>query len=218
MAKWLKQSTAASIMVGPFLSASNGITSKESFTSGSVVVYKNGASGGGAINPTIAHIASGFYKLDLVSGSVDTLGRLKFTFSNSASHLPVWEDFMVMPANTYDTLVSATDRLDSELAASGIGASTISACAFYVDAIADGLANRIADHIVRRAYTDARQSSYGSASSFRSLLGAMAFLINKVDTSGSALEIFHEDDATLAGTKSITSSSTASPITTLDTD
>lgn len=217
MTKLLKQSTAASVVVGPFLDYTDAVTSEESFTSLSGVMYKE-AGASTSVNPSASHTASGMYHLDLVSGCSDTLGLFKLHFANSASHLPVWEDYIVVPANTYDSLVGGTDRIDAELAASGIVASTFDAGAIDAAAIAVDFANKVADHIIRRAASAVEASSDGDAIGFRSLLGAIAKNTNLLDASGSALEIFRTDDATLLGTQTITSSSSASPIVTIDTD
>ncbi|MCC6695017.1 MAG: hypothetical protein IT365_05235, partial [Candidatus Hydrogenedentes bacterium] len=79
-------------------------------------------------------------------------------------------------------------------------------------------ANKIADHVLRRGYAAARASSDGDAVAFRSLLGAIAKLVNKVDASGgSNLLIKHEDDSSTFGTQAMTGDAGADPIVTLDT-
>lgn len=227
MPGWLKQSTAASLVFGPFLSTSDGYTSKESFTALSGIMFKNSAST--VITGVAAsHTASGMYQVDLASGSTDTLGRLKFHIANSASHLPLWDDYIVIVANTYDSLVSGTDRLAASLGASGIAASTfggsainaaaIAASAIGQEAVSIAAARKIGDVTLRREWGEAASSTNGDTLTFRSLLGAAAKLVNKIAESGGTLTIYKADDTTSLGTQAVTTSSTASPITALDTN
>ncbi len=218
MSNWLKQNTAASLVVGPFVVETDGYTSSESLTALSGTMFKQNAAST-AINPTVTHTASGYYNLPIASGSADTLGHLRFSFSNSASHLPVWEDFTVVPANTYDSLVGGTDRIDAELAGSGIAASTFGASAVDGVAISATGANKIADHLYRREWGDAASSvdGDGTSASFRTLLGAVAKQVNKLDITSGSLQIYEADDSTILGVQGVTACAAASPIVTLDT-
>lgn len=81
--------------------------------------------------------------------------------------------------------------------------------------------NMIADHVLRRQYTNARQSSFGDTVLFRSLLGAVGKLVNRWAISGSTLTVYQEDDSTSTapgGTQTITGTAGADPITQIDTD
>lgn len=77
--------------------------------------------------------------------------------------------------------------------------------------------NAIADHILRRAAAAARASGDGDAVTFRSLLGSVSKLTNKVGIVGTDLLIREEDDATTFGTQAATTDAAAEPITDLDT-
>ena len=107
-------------------------------------------------------------------------------------------------AKTDQLTFTIANKVDSSLQAAGDFAATI--------------ANKIADHTLRRTYANARASSDGDAVSFRSLLGAIAKLVNKWSISGTTLTITHEDDTTSAGTQTLTGTAGADPITTIDTD
>lgn len=78
--------------------------------------------------------------------------------------------------------------------------------------------NQIADHIIRRTFANAYASSDGDAASFRSLLGAMAKLVNRVTASGSTLTVYRDDDTTSLGTQTLTTNASAEPITSVDTN
>lgn len=80
-----------------------------------------------------------------------------------------------------------------------------------------GWFNRVADYVIRRSFQNACDSSDGDTKGFRSLLGAIAKLVNKVAPSGSNIEIFEDDDTTVLGTQTPTTDAGADPITALDT-
>lgn len=75
----------------------------------------------------------------------------------------------------------------------------------------------IADHVLRRSWASAAASADGDALSFRSLLGAVAKLVNKVGITTSTLTVYQSDDATALGTQAVTTDATADPITAVDT-
>ncbi len=75
----------------------------------------------------------------------------------------------------------------------------------------------IADHIIRRTFQNACDSGDGDAKTGRSLLGAIAKLVNKIEVSGSTLTAYEDDDTTSLFTQSITTNPSADPITALDT-
>lgn len=59
---------------------------------------------------TLSHEENGFYEVTLDATDTGTLGLLRLAVFESGA-LPVWEDFMVVTANVYDSLFS-TDVLD----------------------------------------------------------------------------------------------------------
>lgn len=83
--------------------------------------------------------------------------------------------------------------------------------------IASAAAAKIADVVLRRSWASASASSDGDTLGFRSLLGAVAKLVNKVAVSGSTLTVYKEDDATALGTQTVTADAAAEPIVSVDT-
>ncbi len=71
----------------------------------------------------------------------------------------------------------------------------------------------IADHTLRRSWASAAISANGDALSFRSLLGAVAKLVNRVGISGATLTVYQDDDTTALGEQTVTSDAAAEPIT-----
>lgn len=104
------------------------------------------------------------------------------------------------------------------------GSGAITAASIATDAIgsaeiAAAAANKIADHVWRRTYANARASSDGDAVALRSGLGMMGRMINKWSISGTTLTIYQEDDTTSTapgGTMTLTATAGADPITAMD--
>jgi hypothetical protein len=111
MATWLKQSTAVTIRLGPALDRSDGVT-EETALSPTVEVSKNhGAFAARNSATAITHDSNGWYAVELNTTDTGTLGPLIAKFDSAADHLPVWREFLVVPANTYDALVGGTEWL-----------------------------------------------------------------------------------------------------------
>lgn len=76
----------------------------------------------------------------------------------------------------------------------------------------------IADHVIRRTFQNACDSADGDAKAGRSLLGAIAKLVNKVTSLAGTLTVYEDDDTTSLYTQTVTTNASADPITALDTD
>jgi len=77
--------------------------------------------------------------------------------------------------------------------------------------------NLVADHVIRRSFQGACDSSDGDTKTGRSLLGAIAKLVNKIASSGGTLTVYEDDDTTALFTQAVTTSAGADPISELDT-
>lgn len=75
----------------------------------------------------------------------------------------------------------------------------------------------IADHTLRRSWASAAVSADGDTLSFRSLLGAVAKLVNRVGITGATLSVYQDDDTTVLGTQAVTSDAAADPVTEVNT-
>lgn len=105
MAQWLRQSTTTFVRLGPFLDEDDGKTVEGSLTitqpdvrlskNGGAFAQKNAAQ-------TLTHDENGYYGLTLDATDTGTLGRLKVHVHESGA-LPVWHEFMVVPANVWDS-------------------------------------------------------------------------------------------------------------------
>ncbi len=114
----LKQSTAVTLLIGPFLDDGDGKTAETGLTisQADVRLSKNGgdmAQKGDATSCT--HDELGYYTCPLSTTDTGTLGILKIMV-HEAGALPVWHEYTVVPAAVYDSLVLGTDYLPVDVA------------------------------------------------------------------------------------------------------
>jgi hypothetical protein len=110
----LKQSTAVDIALGPFVDSTDGVTAETALTlsQADIRLKKNAAAWAQKNDTTSAtHEENGWYEVNLNSTDTNTLGVLVVAVNESGA-LPVWEKFMVVPANVYDSLISGTEWLE----------------------------------------------------------------------------------------------------------
>ena len=77
--------------------------------------------------------------------------------------------------------------------------------------------NQVADHVWRRTLANIRASSDGDTLAFRTGLGALSKLVNRVGITGANLLTYEEDDTTTFGTQALTTDAAAEPITDINT-
>jgi hypothetical protein len=122
----LKQSTAATIKLGAFVDDTDGKTAETALTisQADIRLSKNGGDFAQSNNAAGAtHDENGYYDIPLDTTDTGTLGRLRVAVSESGA-LPVWQDFLVVTANVYDSLVGGSDKLDVNAAELGGTAQT----------------------------------------------------------------------------------------------
>ena len=115
---FLKQSTSVTIQMGPFVDKTDGVALEtglaaalDNATTG-IRLTKNGATQVDRNDATApAHDGMGLYTVVLDATDTGTLGTLRIIFEEAATCLPVWEDFMIMPANSFDSMFGS-DALD----------------------------------------------------------------------------------------------------------
>lgn len=154
--RFLKQSTSVDVPIGPFLDESDARTAETTLTitQPDIRLKKNGANWAQKnAAQTLSHEENGYYEVTLDATDTNTLGLLRLAV-NEAGALPIWEDFMVLPANVYDSLIGGSDTLDVQV--TGMGSGVLTSTAVATDAItATGLAadaaNEIADALLNRA-------------------------------------------------------------------
>ena len=122
---WAKQSTAATLIVGPILDSTGA--EYTSAVIGDLSISKNGGTLTAlAAAATLTHIANGQYALVMTTGNLDTLGRLQITCNKSTYQMPPI-GLVVVPAMVFDSLVLGTDVLQSDVTQFGGTAGTFAA-------------------------------------------------------------------------------------------
>jgi len=115
MARWLKQSTSFTFRIGPFVDSTDGVTAETalSIAQADLQISKNGgAFAQTSASPTTTHDADGWYQCPLTATDTNTLGPLTVQIV-MAGALPVWEHFMVVPANVYESIIADTQWLEA---------------------------------------------------------------------------------------------------------
>lgn len=117
----LKADTVTEVTIGPVVAVGDGFTPVTTLTiagADEAEIIKHGATTNTSITGTLAAItnADGYYSLDLVTGDVNTEGRLTILINDDSLCLPVRHDFMVVNANVFDSLYAAdtTDYLKTD--------------------------------------------------------------------------------------------------------
>lgn len=144
MAQWLKQSTATTVLLGPFVDEVDGKTAETALTisQSDVLLWKEGGTSVAAKSDATSatHRASGYYTVPLDSTDTGTLGALTVAVHESGA-LPVRHEYFVVPAAVYDAIKAGTGngvRADIANAQSGvITAAAIATGAIDADALAE---------------------------------------------------------------------------------
>jgi len=108
----LRQSTAVTVTLGPFLDEDDGKTAETALTitQADVRLSKNGAAWAQKGDTgSCTHQENGWYSCGLNTTDTGTLGRLMLAVHESGA-LPVWREFHVITTNAWDSKYS-TDRL-----------------------------------------------------------------------------------------------------------
>jgi hypothetical protein len=183
MSLWLKQSTARTIHIGPFVDDTDGKTAKTALTisQADVRLSKNGGDMAQKNDATsCTHDELGYYTCPLDTTDTNTLGHLKLMVHESGA-LPVFMDMMVVPANVWDSMFGS-DKLQVDV--EEIGAGMITADAIATDAID-------ADAIKADAVTEI-QSGLATAAALSTVAGyvdtEVASILAAVDTEVAAIK------------------------------
>jgi hypothetical protein len=109
----LKQSTATTLLLGPFLDSTDGVTSETALTisQSDVLLWKEGGTTLAQKNESTSctHRSNGLYTCPVNTTDTATLGALIVSVHESGA-LPIRQDYLVVPANVWDSYCS-TDLL-----------------------------------------------------------------------------------------------------------
>lgn len=107
---WLREDTAVTVKIGPFVDDTDGHTAEVglAIAQADVRLSKNGGNMAQKNEASACtHDEIGWYDCDLDTTDTNTAGRLVLMV-DEAGALPVWHEYVVIPADTYDSLLSAT--------------------------------------------------------------------------------------------------------------
>jgi len=157
---WLEQSTSGTLKIGPFVDEDDGKTAETGLTisQADVRLSKNGGNMAQKNEATsCTHDELGIYGCPYDATDTGTLGTLQL-FVHESGALPVWHEYMVVPANVWDSMFG-TDLLkvdvhaidDDETAANNLeaycdGTTPIPANATQVSGDATAANNLEADY------------------------------------------------------------------------
>lgn len=148
----LRELTAASLILGPFLDSTDGVTAKTSLvlSNGTTRISKNGgAFAARNASDSAVHKENGYYGLNLSVTDLNTVGNLVIAAVTTAT-LPVWLEIMVMASPVYDSLILGSDRLQvdvEEMANNIITSSVIAADAIGSSELAQSAVDEIVDAV-----------------------------------------------------------------------
>ena len=121
---WLRQNTGTTLIIGAFVDISGSPTVGLTLAPSAIILSKNGGALAAKQDAATATATTlGHYRCDLTASDTDTLGRLRLACHPSGV-LGVWHDYMVVPANVWDSMFGA-DKLDVN--AVEIGSSSVAA-------------------------------------------------------------------------------------------
>lgn len=112
MSQWIEQASATSVNMGPFLDEDDGKATEEALAiaQADIRISKNGGAFAQSNNAAgAAHDENGYYIVPLDATDTNTLGSLRVSI-HEAGALPVWQDFMIVPTNVWDSMFGA-DKL-----------------------------------------------------------------------------------------------------------
>jgi hypothetical protein len=122
---WLKQSTARAIAFGPFLDETDGKTAEVSLSISQTDIRIKKTEGNWAQKNAaqlLLHEENGWYEISLDATDTATLGEMVVAVHKPGA-LPVWDKFMVVPTNVYESVISGTTVLNTN-ASQWAGVST----------------------------------------------------------------------------------------------
>lgn len=213
MALWLKQSTIFVFRAGPMLDSTDGVTPEAGLTIAQADIQISKAGGAfaqtSAASPTTTYDADGYYQCPLTATDTGTLGTLVVEIQ-MAGALPVWHEFMVVPANVFDSIVSGSDYLDAEVAA--MAAGTVTAAAIATGAIdADAVAADAVTEIVSGLLTTdlAGYEATGTGTRLADMLVLMrACLAGRIALDDTTLTVYEADGTTAIATYTVAADGT----------
>jgi len=135
--RYLKTNTAVIVQVGPFLDKTDGVTLETGLTitneritavaetddgAAPTLILDNvtGATSGTSNDLNyITNGDNGMMQLELSAANLNRVGRFRVTITDAANHCPVIEDFVILPADVYESMFNVGNATVTGTAATG---------------------------------------------------------------------------------------------------
>lgn len=194
MGQLLRQSTAITDKIGPYIDDTDGKTPETalSIAQADIRLSKN-FSAFAQKNSTavVTHAEYGWYDCPFDATDTGTLGPLKVA-SLKTGALPVWHEYMVLPANAYDAIISGTDYLQTDLV-QWLGVAPLALSSQLVPSIESTLETRLS--ALRAGYLD---NLSAGAVALEATLAVIAAYVDELETRLSALRAGYLDELAAA--------------------
>ena len=108
---FLKQSTAFTDRIGPFLDKTDGVTEEVGLTTASSAIFLSKNGGNFVVKndaTALAHDQDGWYVIVYDATDTATVGKLEVMVQAPATHLPVWKTYWVLEEAIYNALFAAS--------------------------------------------------------------------------------------------------------------
>lgn len=201
--RFLRTNTAVIITVGPFYDRTDGVTIETALTitneritltadtddgSAPTNILDNIAGATSGTSNDLNYITgndAGMMQLELSAANVNRLGRMFLSITDAANHVPVFHEFMVVPALVYDTYFASTGGATfpaatlasttnitaaAGCAVTSIGNNVITAASINADAITDA---KVAADVTIASVTGAVGSVTGAVGSVTGAVGSV---------------------------------------------
>jgi hypothetical protein len=131
--RFLRTNTAVIVSVGPFYDKTDGVVIETALTiTNERITLTADTDDGNAPTNILDNVTgatsgtsndlnyitgndAGMMQLELSAANTNRLGRMLLSITDAANHVPVFHEFMVLPAMIYDAFVSGTDTLDASV-------------------------------------------------------------------------------------------------------
>lgn len=131
--RFLRTNTAVIISVGPFYDKTDGVTPETALTitneritlvadtddnAAPTLVLDNVTGATSGTSNDLNYITgqdNGMMQMELSAANTNRLGRMTLTITDAANHVPVFHEFMVLPAMIYDAFILGTDTLHADM-------------------------------------------------------------------------------------------------------
>jgi len=111
------------------------------------------ASGGDNDMVHLTDDTAGYYSLELTAAQTNYVGSAMLTIYDTDVHLPVFHEFMILPAKVYDSLVAGSDNLETDVVQIGGDTQSATDLKDFADAGYDPGTNKVQGVVLTDALT-----------------------------------------------------------------